>query len=180
MSFHLPEHLRVGGCRPGEGRDTDSGFTLVELLVCLVIMAVAIAAAVQLSNIAVSSGRGNASAAVRNLISNDLNWLRWYAKTWRCLDGCTDATSNLLLRYTAGSCSTLGTDFISAAASAPRPPRPYAIAQGSQNLTVVNGSALTRTISVSGQNLLVTYQYAGNPPIDRFSSVLIQAGGWCT
>lgn len=154
------------------------GFTLVELMVSVVIMSVAVATAVQLSNIALSGGRGNASAEVRNLIRRDLNWLKWFSKDWNCTAGCKADTANSLLVYKEVSCTNLPTSFLDAADKEASKPFPVVI--GNRTLQSVNGAKLDREITLSGYNLLIKYTYPGQPPIDRFSSVRIQAAESCT
>jgi prepilin-type N-terminal cleavage/methylation domain-containing protein len=164
-----------------------TGFTLVELLVSVVIMGIAIASAVQLSNIALSGSRGNASAEVRNLIRRDLNWLTWYSKAWKCAEGCTPSTANQLLEYnvTSATCNSIAPLFRSGegevAAYSTRPfPDASLTSDGKVEIQKVNGVALTRVIEESGKTLLITYEYLGQPRIDRFSSVRIQAAESCT
>jgi prepilin-type N-terminal cleavage/methylation domain-containing protein len=157
-----------------------AGFTLVEVMVSAVIMAVTMAAVVPLSNMALSNGRSaTAGTDVRNLIQRDLQWIAGYAKAWKCLAGCSADTANALLDYEQVACAGLADDFLMDA-NGPNPP--FAIVEGVQTLQLVNGAPLNRTIDVSesGTSLLITYAYGGQPPIDRFSSVRIQAAGWCT
>jgi hypothetical protein len=58
-----------------------------------------------------------------------------------------------------------------------------AAARDAQVLQAVEGVNITRTIALSDspspERLDVTYTYPGPPVIQRSSSVLIQAGGWC-
>jgi hypothetical protein len=155
-------------------------------MVSVVIMGVAIASAVQLSNIAFSGGRGNASAEVRNLIRRDLNWITWYSKAWKCAEGCAPSTANQLLKYnvTDATCNSIVPLFRSGdgevAAYLTRPfPDASLTSDGKVEIQKVNGVALTRAIEQSGKTLLITYEYLAQPRIDRFSSVRIQAADWC-
>ena len=172
------------------------GFTLVEVLVSAVILAVGLIAIIQASNITI---RGIRSAAARTevdgLVSRDLNWLSWYAKAWNCTTGsyatCASPSQSRILRYNDDqACSTLAVNFLSAAnallVGAGFPPKPFpvpAAAEVAQVLQAVEGVNLTRTIKLSNslrpERLEVTYAYPGPPAIERSSSVLIQAGGWC-
>lgn len=185
--------LRVRLCRlPG------AGFTLVEMLVAVVILGIATGAIVQASNIAFSaSKKSNSGSEIQNVVSRDLNWLRWYGNAWNCEAGsystCITSSPNTVLRYSSGqSCSTLVASFLSAAASFNRTdvPRPFPIPSTTgtaQELEVINGTPLTRTVrlpsgavaSAQPRSVEVIYSYAGQPPVERFASVLIQAGGWC-
>jgi prepilin-type N-terminal cleavage/methylation domain-containing protein len=181
-------------------------FTLAELLVSVVILGVATGAIVQASNIALTSSKRSSSAAdIQNLVSLDLNWLRWYGKAWNCESGsyatCTTnlSTTSVLSYPENQSCATLVSRFLNAASSAdlataapdrtfPVRPFPVPSSPGStQLLQEVNGVPLNRIIRMSSssgataqpRSLEVLYTYAGQPPIQRFASVLIQAGGWC-
>ncbi|MFM7514721.1 MAG: type II secretion system protein [Cyanobium sp.] len=157
-----------------------AGFTLVEVLVAAVIMAVTMAAVVPLSNMGLSKGRSaTAGTDVRNLIQRDLHWIAGYAKAWQCSAGCTADTANALLVYEQVSCTDLAANFL-AEANQQNPLFPVDV--GSHTLQDVNGAPLDRTIAVSelGTTLLITYAFGGQPPINRFSSVRIQAAGWCT
>lgn len=176
------------------------GFTLIELLVSVVILGAAVAVIAQASNIVTASTRrGNALTEVQNLVSRDLNWIRWYAKAWNCTTGsyatCTTQSASAILRYNDTQlCATLVATFLQDAANGARandnPPRPFPIpntAGTAQVLQAVNGTNLSRTIAIpastSGtalpQSVQITYTYPGQPPYNRASSVLIQAGGWC-
>jgi len=180
-------------------------FTLVELLVSVVVLGIAAGAIVQASNIALSSSkRSGSTTEVQNLVSRDLNWLRWYGKAWNCTSGsyatCVNQSPSTVLRYDDNqACSTLVANFLTAASNAnlegddpnrPFPPRPFPVpsaAGTAQQLQVVNGTPLTRTIrlattsvaSAQPRSVEVAYSYGGQPPFERFASVLIQAGGWC-
>ncbi|QVL52372.1 MAG: hypothetical protein KFB97_13210 [Cyanobium sp. M30B3] len=168
------------------------------MLVAVVIMGIAAGAIVQASNIAFSaSKRSNSGSEIQNVVSRDLNWLRWYGNAWNCEAGsystCTTSSPNSVLRYsTTQECSTLVEDFLKDAASFDRTdlPRPFPIpstAGTAQALEEINGTQLTRTIrlpsgavdSAQSRSVEVIYNYAGQPAVDRFASVLIQAGGWC-
>jgi len=172
------------------------GFTLVEVLVSAVILAVGLIPIIQASNITIASMRSDAaSTEVDALVSRDLNWISWYAKAWNCTTGsyatCTTQTQSGILRYnSAQACSTLAANFLTAASAfavgVGVPPRPFpvpAAAGVAQVLQAVEGVNITRTIALSAsprpERLEVTYTYPGPPAIQRSSSVLIQAGGWC-
>lgn len=194
MSAPLPlNKIKVRVCSP-----PSAGFTLVEMLVAVVIMGIAAGAIVQASNIAFSATKkSNSGSEIQNVVSRDLNWLRWYGNAWNCESGsystCTTSSPNSVLRYsTAQACSTLVPNFLNSANSynltvVPRPfPIPSATGTA-QALKVINGTPLTRTIrlptgavaSAQPRSVEVIYSYAGQPAVERFASVLIQAGGWC-
>jgi prepilin-type N-terminal cleavage/methylation domain-containing protein len=173
-------------------RGLRNGFTLVELLVAVVVLGIATGALVQASNIALTSNRrSTATTDVQNIVSRDLQWLRWYGKAWNCATGsfstCPSPSPSALLRYTPLACSTITASFLTAAASADvTPSRPYAVPVAlnqAQTLETVNGTPLVRTIRSAGastnQSLLVDYSYAGQTPFNRLGSVLIEAGSWC-
>ena len=172
------------------------GFTLVEVLVSAVILAVGLITIIQATNITIASMRSDAARTeVDALVSRDLNWISWYASAWNCTTGsyatCTTRSQSGILRYNvAQACSSLAANFLTAASAvAVRvgvPPRPFpvpAAAGVAQVLQAVEGVNITRTIALSDsprpERLEVTYTYPGTPAIQRSSSVLIQAGGWC-
>jgi len=172
------------------------GFTLVEVLVSAVILAVGLIAIIQASNITIASMRSDAARTeVDALVSRDLNWIKWYANAWNCTTGsyatCTTQSQSGILRYKVSQvCSTLAANFLTAASAdavgVGVPPRPFpvpAAAGVAQVLQAVEGGNITRTIALSAsprpERLEVTYTYPGPPAIQRSSSVLIQAGGWC-
>jgi hypothetical protein len=169
---------------------------LVEVLVSAVILAVGLIPIIQASNITIASMRSDtAGTEVDALVSRDLNWIRWYANAWNCTTGsyvtCTTQSQSSILRYNAAqACSTLAANFLTAASAVAVgvgvPPRPFpvpAAAGVAQVLQAVEGGNITRTIALSAsprpERLEVTYTYPGPPAIQRSSSVLIQAGGWC-
>lgn len=179
-------------------RSSSRGFTLTEMLVAVAIMGIATGAIVQASNIAFSaSKKSNSGSEIQNVVSRDLNWLRWYGNAWNCEAGsystCTTSSPSTVLRYsTTQACSTLVANFLKSAASfnATDVPRPFVVPSTTgtaQELAVINGTPLKRTISLpSGavataqpRSVEVIYSYAGQPAVERFASVLIQAGGWC-
>jgi prepilin-type N-terminal cleavage/methylation domain-containing protein len=172
------------------------GFTLVEVLVSAVILVVGLITIIQVSNITITGMRSAAARTeVDGLVSRDLNWLSWYAKAWNCTAGsyatCTAQSQSGILRYSvAQACSSLAANFLTAASAvavgAGVPPKPFpvpAAAGDAQVLQSVEGVNLTRTIALSAsprpERLEVAYTYPGPPVIQRSSSVLIQAGGWC-
>ena len=172
------------------------GFTLVEVLVSAVILAVGLIPIIQASNITIASMRSDAARTeVDALVSRDLNWISWYASAWNCTTGsyatCTTRSQSGILRYNvAQACSSLAANFLTAASAVAVgvgvPPKPFpvpAAAGDVQVLQALEGVNLTRTIAPSGsrrpKRLEVTYTYPGTPAIERSSSVLIQAGGWC-
>ncbi len=172
------------------------GFTLVEVLVSAVILALGLITIIQATNISIAGIRSAAARTeVDGLVSRDLNWISWYAKAWNCTTGsyatCNTQSQSGILRYSvAQACSTLAANFLTAASAvavgASVPPKPFpvpAAAGVAQVLQAVEGVNLTRTIVLSSsprpERLEVTYAYPGPPAIERSSSVLIQAGGWC-
>ena len=172
------------------------GFTLVEILVSAVILAVGLIPLIQATNVTITGIRSAAARTeVDELVSRDLNWISWYAKAWNCTTGsyatCTTQSQSGILRYNvAQACSTLAANFLTSASTvavgAGVPPKPFpvpAAAGDAQVLQVFEGLSLARTIALSAsprpERLEVTYTYPGPPAIQRSSSVLIQAGGWC-
>lgn len=163
-------------------------FTLVEVLVSAVILTVGVIAIIQASNITVSSAQNaDARTQVDALVSRDLNWLSWYAKTW---NRSSISPSGILRYNTSQSCANLASDFLSAASAVPLgsgdPPKPFPVPASTgtgQVLQSVRAVNLTRVIKTSSspspERLEVTYTYPGSPAIERSASVLIQAGGWC-
>lgn len=173
------------------------GLTLLELLTTVSILAAAVPLVVQTARISLFGTRnGNSLVEIKSLVSKDLNWIRWYAKTWNCAAGsyCSAPNSgSSVLRYNSRTCSTLISEFLADAASQQRlaesPTRPYPIPSqdgSSQVLQVIANANITRTIQSrptangsSAKSLLISYNYSGEPAFQRMSSVLIEAGGWC-
>lgn len=181
FSLHMPHSPKSSG----------EGFTLIELLVAVLLLTGGGLLVAQTTRISLSSS-SNASTLtdIRNAVSRDLNWIRWYAKAWNVAPQAT------ILQYTSVRCNTLVANFIvdasqsvpptSESAAPPRPNPIPATAGTSQTLQTLNGNTLSRTINPrptsSGslpKSILVSYVYNGNPAFTVESSVLIDAAGWC-
>ncbi len=173
-----------------------SGFSLIELLIASVLLAVFFAAAASTLQNPLQSGRRAAAIdAVEAEISRDLGWIKAYSKAWRCLNGrfpgCTNASSNIYYNPTStsgGECSNIASPFLADARTANTvPARPYAIpdpATTSQALSlpaVGAGVALGRTITSESGNtrLRILYTATGNVALRKEASVYIEAAAWC-
>lgn len=192
--------LILGRVRPASGKPDLAGyqgFSLVELMVSILIFSIAATTLLFSVNIAtLGTRRARALTDVQEIVSRDLNWMRWYGKAWRCVRGsystCTTQSASGILSYQSGSCASLVSDFLnSASVVSAQPARPFpipSILNNQQVIASVEGFDLVRSISLSTvssqtflpQSVFVTYAYAGQSSFNKTSSVLLSAGSWCS
>jgi prepilin-type N-terminal cleavage/methylation domain-containing protein len=173
------------------------GFSLVEVMVSILILSTAATTLLFSSNIAsLGTQRARALADVQEIVSRDLNWMRWYGKAWRCARGsystCTTQSASGILSYQSASCASLVPDFLnSASVVSTQPARPFPVPNAlpsQQIIASVNGFDLVRSIrlptstsqSFLPQSIVITYFYAGQTAFNKTSSVLLSAGSWCS
>jgi hypothetical protein len=170
---------------------------LVELLVSVVILSLAARVVVQGTNIASNSSRSSRKVTqISTLINRDLKWLGWYAQAWKCEAGACMVLPQpgVSLRYTSVPCNEVIARFIlDASTQVTNPTRAFPIPNVVPTNSLPNVATLTldedgtsvqvtRTIRRSNTasiSLEVTHTHA-DPPVNRFASVLIKAGSWCT
>ena len=173
-----------------------------ELLVAGLIVATVMSSLMNLSSAQMrSTRRASSLQTVENTISQDLAWLRGYARVWGLSagpyalspsqTGTTSYTVSSALQYQPKSTScdgNLARDFLAAAAVvSTTPARPFSIAIGTTTLPLpadAKDLTLQRTISTDGvQNNRVRVSYslsgANAPSLLRNTAILVEASTWC-